>query len=166
MSILDSIKNAFGGKSEADITLAPGQILADAGIDPAGLSFNSESGVVTVYGEVAGEAQRQRILELLSAAPGIGIVEDHLVVTASAESAAAAPAETATEGLPESAVTVEADSTIPRSYTVKSGDTLWQIAEEVYGDGARYMKIFEANSALLEAPDRIHPGQELKIPEL
>lgn len=83
-----------------------------------------------------------------------------------AEAAAAAPAEAATEALPESAVTVEADGAIPQSYTVKSGDTLWRIAEEIYGDGARYMKIFEANTALLEAPDRIHPGQELKIPEL
>ena len=53
-----------------------------------------------------------------------------------------------------------------RSYTVQSGDTLWKIADEMYGSGSKYMKIFEANSDLLEHPDRIFPGQELTIPDL
>ena len=54
----------------------------------------------------------------------------------------------------------EASST----YTVQSGDTLWKIAETVYGDGSEFQKIFEANQELLESPDRIFPGQELTIP--
>ena len=53
-----------------------------------------------------------------------------------------------------------------RTYTVQSGDTLWKIADEMYGKGSQYMKIFEANSELLEHPDRILPGQELTIPDL
>ena len=52
-----------------------------------------------------------------------------------------------------------------RTYTVLSGDTLWKIAERMYGNGSQYMKIYEANTDLLESPDRIFPGQELKIPE-
>jgi nucleoid-associated protein YgaU len=52
------------------------------------------------------------------------------------------------------------------SYTVQSGDTLWNIAETVYGDGSKYSKIFEANNELLESPDQIFPGQKLVIPEL
>jgi len=52
------------------------------------------------------------------------------------------------------------------TYTVQSGDTLWKIAEQVYGDGSSYMKIFEANTGLLENPDQIFPGQELLIPQL
>jgi nucleoid-associated protein YgaU len=36
----------------------------------------------------------------------------------------------------------------------------------MYGDGSKYMKIFDANSDLLEHPDRIFPGQELAIPDL
>ena len=52
-----------------------------------------------------------------------------------------------------------------RTYTVLSGDTLWKIAERMYGNGSQYTKIFEANTDLLESPDRIFPGQELKIPE-
>lgn len=49
-------------------------------------------------------------------------------------------------------------------YTVQSGDTLWKIAAEVYGDGARYAEVFEANRDLLDSPDRILPGQELRLP--
>jgi nucleoid-associated protein YgaU len=52
------------------------------------------------------------------------------------------------------------------NYTVQSGDTLWSIAESVYGDGSKYSKIFDANTDLLEQPDRIFPGQELLIPDL
>jgi nucleoid-associated protein YgaU len=51
-------------------------------------------------------------------------------------------------------------------YTVQSGDTLWSIAESVYGDGSKYSKIFDANTDLLEQPDRIFPGQKLLIPDL
>ncbi len=52
------------------------------------------------------------------------------------------------------------------SYTVQSGDTLWIIAEIVYGDGSKYAKIFDANTDLLEQPDQILPGQKLLIPDL
>jgi len=70
----------------------------------------------------------------------------------------AEPAETES-----SATTGEEESA---TYTVQSGDTLWKISEQVYGDGASYMKIFEANTGLLESPDQIFPGQELKIPKI
>ena len=43
--------------------------------------------------------------------------------------------------------------------------TLWKISEQVYGNGSRYMEIFEANTGILEDPDQIFPGQNLLIPE-
>lgn len=51
-----------------------------------------------------------------------------------------------------------------RTYTVKSGDTLSKIAKEHLGDGNAYMKIFDANKDQLSDPDKIKPGQVLKIP--
>ncbi|MDX1555333.1 MAG: LysM peptidoglycan-binding domain-containing protein [Xanthomonadales bacterium] len=51
-----------------------------------------------------------------------------------------------------------------KTHTVQPGDTLWKIAETHYGNGAEYMKIFEANRDLLDDPNKIFPGQELKIP--
>ena len=47
---------------------------------------------------------------------------------------------------------------------VKSGDTLSKIAKEAYGDANAYMKIFEANKPMLSNPDKIYPGQMLRIP--
>jgi nucleoid-associated protein YgaU len=49
-------------------------------------------------------------------------------------------------------------------YTVKSGDTLSQIAQRFYGDTKAYQKIFEANRDKLTSPDRIQVGQELRLP--
>jgi nucleoid-associated protein YgaU len=55
----------------------------------------------------------------------------------------------------------------PRLYTVKKGDTLWEIAEAVYGKGhgKDNKKIFEANKPMLKSPDKIYPGQVLRIPD-
>jgi nucleoid-associated protein YgaU len=51
-----------------------------------------------------------------------------------------------------------------RTYTVKKGDTLSEIAQNVYGNASDYHKIFEANRDQLSDPDRIKPGQVLRLP--
>ena len=51
-----------------------------------------------------------------------------------------------------------------QTYTVKSGDTLSKIAKEHLGDANAYMKIFDANKDQLSDPDKIKPGQVLKMP--
>lgn len=53
----------------------------------------------------------------------------------------------------------------PKTYTVQAGDTLSKIAKEFLGNANAYMKIFEANKDQLSDPDRIKPGQVLKIPQ-
>ncbi len=56
----------------------------------------------------------------------------------------------------------------PVFYTVKKGDNLSKIAEKQYGKGkaSKYTVIFEANKPMLTHPDKIYPGQVLRIPEL
>ena len=51
-----------------------------------------------------------------------------------------------------------------QTYTVKPGDTLSKIAKQLLGDGNAYMSIFNANKDQLSDPDKIKPGQVLKIP--
>lgn len=58
------------------------------------------------------------------------------------------------------------DNTVqPRTYTVKSGDCLWNIAKKYYGNGAQYTKIYNANKGVIGGnPNLIYPGQVLTIP--
>jgi nucleoid-associated protein YgaU len=63
-----------------------------------------------------------------------------------------------------------ASSTAPaaqvyETYEVKSGDNLSKIAKRVYGDANAWKRIFEANQDVLKDPDKIFPGQKLKIPQ-
>lgn len=51
-----------------------------------------------------------------------------------------------------------------KTYTVKSGDTLWGIAKRFYGSGAKYSTIFNANKGKIKNPNLIYPGQVLTIP--
>jgi LysM repeat protein len=52
----------------------------------------------------------------------------------------------------------------PKTHKVVSGDTLWGLAKKYYGDGSKYMKIFNANTGILKNPNLIYVGQVLTIP--
>lgn len=49
-------------------------------------------------------------------------------------------------------------------YTIRSGDTLGKIARQYYGDAMQYPRIFEANREVIEDPDKIYPGQRIRLP--
>ena len=59
-----------------------------------------------------------------------------------------------------------ADESVYAKHTVKSGDTLGKIAKNYYGNAMKYPEIFEANKPMLTDPDKIYPGQVLRIPAL
>ncbi len=63
-----------------------------------------------------------------------------------------------------------ASSTAPaaevyQTYEVKAGDSLSKIAKRIYGHGGEWKRIFDANTDILKDPNKIFPGQKLKIPQ-
>ncbi len=63
-------------------------------------------------------------------------------------------------------MTVSEWKPMSKFHTVEKGDWLSKIAQKYYGDANKYNVIFEANKPMLEHPDKIYPGQVLRIPEL
>ena len=62
-------------------------------------------------------------------------------------------------------ITARSSGAADESYTVKPGDTLSAIAKRLLGDANAYHEIFEANRDQLSDPDKIKPGQVLRIPQ-
>ena len=60
----------------------------------------------------------------------------------------------------------EAPNEAPIRYHVRRGDSLWRISsqDQIYGDGARWRRIYDSNRGRIQNPDLIFPGQELSIP--
>ena len=110
------------------------------GIDASGLDvgFDAGSATVTVSGNVPDQATKEKILLCCGNVSGVEAVNDMLTVD-----------------------TPEDES---QYHTVVSGDTLSKIAKEYYGDAMQYPAIFEANKPMLSHPDKIYPGQLLRIP--
>lgn len=103
------------------------------------IDIRFDDGTAYISGEVEDQATREKIILAVGNAEGVGKVDEELVVVEAAEEAV--------------------------FHTVVSGDTLWAIAEKVYGDGSRYPEIFEANKPMLKDPDLIYPGQVLRCPK-
>lgn len=100
-------------------------------------------GQATVTGEGLSQEAKEKILVAVGNISGIASVADNVKAAPAADSAAK-----------ES-----------QFYTVKSGDTLSAISKQVYGDANQYNKIFEANKPMLKSPEKIYPGQVLRIPQ-
>ncbi len=143
--------------------------LRDAGIDPSTLDLSWEGTRVTVTGTQPNQESKEKAVLVLGNIRDVDEVVDQIVV-ARAESPTEAPAQAApaAEDAPRTSATPGGEATPEDwesdTYTVKSGDTLSGIAKSVYGDASKYMKIFEANKPMLSDPNKIYPGQVLRIP--
>lgn len=105
------------------------------------VSYDGATTTVTVRGEAPDQATREKVVLCCGNVQAVSAVKDEMTV---------AQAGGGTE--------------TSKFHTVKSGDTLSKIAKEAYGDAGAYMKIFEANKPMLAHPDKIYPGQVLRIP--
>jgi nucleoid-associated protein YgaU len=151
MGLFDFIKDAgemiFGsGKeapaadanAEAAASAALAKNVSDLGIPVQNLSVQLKGDVATVTGTAKSQADREKAILAVGNTKGIAQVDDQIAVEK-----------------PEPEATF---------YTVQRGDTLSKIAREQYGDASKYPTIFEANRPMLKDPDKIYPGQKLRIP--
>ncbi len=114
------------------------KIVEGTGIEVKDLSIRVDGETARVSGTVATQADKERVVLAVGNVAGISKVDDRL--------------------------TVESPEPEATFYTVKSGDTLSKIAKEHYGNAGKYPVIFEANKPMLKDPDKIYPGQVLRIP--
>ncbi|CAH1665379.1 peptidoglycan-binding protein LysM [Chelatococcus asaccharovorans] len=112
------------------------------GLKADGLEIAVDGDKVSVKGKAVSTEEAEKIILALGNTIGVASVDDGLMV--------------------------EKETAAAVMYTVKKGDTLWKIAEANYGkaNGAKYTVIFEANKPMLSHPDKIYPGQVLRIPAL
>jgi nucleoid-associated protein YgaU len=164
MGLFSFFKNAgpkvFSGKKDAASTTNPTPISNEDRLDQANalkaialrgvldswnlpvtdLSIEVDDDTVTVYGQTATQADREKVILAIGNVDGVATVDDQLTISAS-------------EPEPEA-----------RFYEVKKGDTLSRIAKEFFGNANKYPVIFDANRPMLKDPNLIYPGQMLRIP--
>jgi nucleoid-associated protein YgaU len=104
-----------------------------------GLKIRFRSGTATVEGVAESQRHRENVILAIGNTEGVEAVDNRMTVV---------------EAAPEATF-----------HTVKSGDSLSKIAKEHYGSASRYPLTFEAKRPMLSHPDKIYPGQVLRIPE-
>lgn len=107
-------------------------------VENLAVTFDGASGKVSVAGTASDQETKEKVVLCCGNVSGVTDVDDQLTVTTPADAS--------------------------RWYTVAKGDTLSAIAKSQYGNAGQYPKIFEANKPMLSNPDKIYPGQVLRIP--
>lgn len=114
------------------------ETIRDLSLHVDGLRIKIEGDMATVWGKAQDQSTREKVILVVGNVEGIAQVDDKL----------------------------EVDKKEPEAvfHTVETGDTLSKIAKEHYGSANKYQEIFEANKPMLKDPDKIYPGQVLRIP--
>ena len=107
-------------------------------VDALEIAFDAPTGVVTVSGVAPDQATKEKVLLCCGNVASVSSVNDMMTVSSPE---------------PES-----------QMYVVVSGDNLSKVSKQFYGTPNKYTQIFEANKPMLTHPDKIYPGQVLRIP--
>jgi len=147
--IKDAGANVFGiGKTtaeeNAEAAAAKATGLTNAveayNFDIVDLNIEVAGDVAKVWGTTKDQETKERVILVMGNTEGIATVDDY--------------------------IDVETPQPEAQFHTVVSGDTLGKIAKTFYGNAMKYPVIFEANKPMLSHPDKIYPGQVLRIPAL
>ncbi|MBJ9978240.1 peptidoglycan-binding protein LysM [Pseudomonas sp. S75] len=146
MSLFSFVKEA--GEKLIDL-LTPGNANAEqelkkhvekVGLGNPNITATVEGDKVVLKGEVATQEEKEKLVLAAGNIAGVASVDDQITVSGAA-------------------------GTASRFVEVEKGDTLSAISKRVYGDANQYHKIFEANKPMLSDPNKIYPGQKLRIPD-
>jgi len=138
--VKDAGKSLFGGEAEAAEAPTVDALKAEVknlGLDASGVDIQVEGDKVVVKGNAVSQEVKEKIILAVGNVAGVA------AVGADDDAAAAAPV----------------------FHTVVKGDTLSAMAKKTLGNANRYNEIFEANRPMLSHPDKIYPGQVLRIPQ-
>lgn len=137
---------ASDGPTQAERNAKAAQAIAtyigaqNLGLSAVNVDYDGLQGLVTVQGQAPSQAAKEKVTLCCGNVANVQAVDNQMTV--------AAPE-------PEA-----------QYHDVVRGDTLSAIAKKFYGDANKYPKIFEANQPMLSHPDKIYPGQKLRIPPL
>ena len=155
MGLLDFLKDTgkdlFGGKEENAAEKIKDEVERALGNNISNLGVRYDKGSVTLQGQAKSQAAKEKAALIAGNVKGVASVNDDGIKVSGAQTAGA----TTTTAAPAKRSTY---------YTIQSGDTLSKIAQETYGDSSQYDKIFEANREVIGDPDKIYPGQQIRIP--
>lgn len=151
MGLFDFVKNAgaslFGIKTDAEKREEKEQAIRnfvaefDLGIEDFTIEFTGDDDdTVILGGTVQSQEAKEKLILAVGNIEGIARVDDRMEVV-----------------VPEPEA---------QFYTVVSGDSLSKIAKRHYGDAMKYPEIFDANKPMLSDPNKIYPGQVLRLPHL
>jgi len=140
--VKDAGKSLFGGAAEAEEAPKVEKLkeeVKNLGLDASGVDFAVEGDKVIVKGNAISQEVKEKLILAVGNVAGVASVE---------------------------AEDVDGDlADEPVFHTVVKGDTLSAIAKKTLGNANRYNEIFEANRPMLSHPDKIYPGQVLRIPQ-
>ena len=152
MGLFDFVKDVgrqlFDTDAEAADNIKQHLEIKTTGISNLDVKF--DDGTVTLCGDCSSPAVREQAIQIAGNVAGVEkVVADDLTAPEPEPAEPEAPAE------PEEKAEI---------YEIVSGDTLGGIAKKYYGKASAYMRIFEANRDIIDDPNKIYPGQKIRIP--